>query len=121
MDEIVLKNLKFYGYHGLYQDEKISGQTFIVDIEMKADIRAACESDSIEDTVDYSKVYEKAKHITENHRYQLVEKLAEAISQGILTDFDRVFEVTVTVKKPQAPIDGKFDWVGVKITRRRNV
>lgn len=121
MDKIVLKSMKFYGYHGVRQDEQLNGQQFIIDVEMKADLKAAGESDSLEDTVDYSRVFNTVKHITENFRFSLVEKLAESICSEILSVFNKIAEVDVTVKKPDAPIEGEFDWVGVRITRRRNV
>ncbi len=121
MDKIVLRNMKFYGYHGVRQDEQLNGQQFIVDVQLNADLKVACESDRIEDTVDYSQVFNTVKRITENRRFSLVESLAESICSRILLDFSRVTQVEVTVKKPHAPIEGEFDWVGVSVKRSRNI
>ena len=54
-----------------------------------------------------------------NAKYDLIEHCAQVIADGILNDFDAVYKVDVTVKKPQAPIKADFDYVSVSISRSR--
>lgn len=120
MDKIVLKNVKVYGYHGVLPEEQIEGQYFYIDVEMYLDLRTAGNTDHLEETVDYSRVYGKIINTTKNNKFRLIEKLAEEISREILLENDKVNEIVVFVRKPHAPIDGEFDWMGVEIRRSRH-
>ncbi|NLC68431.1 MAG: dihydroneopterin aldolase [Clostridiaceae bacterium] len=119
MGKIIIKNMKVHGYHGVNPLEKEKGQVFCFDIEMHASLDKAGYSDNIDDTVDYSRVYGLVKHIVQNERFQLMEKLAKTIARAILREYDMVKAVKVVAKKPEAPIDGEFDWVGVEINLER--
>ncbi|HHW47400.1 MAG TPA: dihydroneopterin aldolase [Clostridiaceae bacterium] len=119
-DKIILKGMKFYGYHGVYPEEQAKGQCFVIDAVMYVDLREAGVTDDLEKTVDYSQVYNIIKDITEGKRFKLIERLADAISREILSKYEMVEGVKVTVKKPDAPINGEFEWVGVETERFRN-
>ncbi|MDQ2086380.1 dihydroneopterin aldolase [Herbivorax sp. ANBcel31] len=120
MDSIILKNIKLYGYHGVLSKERESGQYFKIDIELFLDLKKAGESDNLDDTVDYSKVYDIVKRINENNKFRLVERFAHVISQEIMSTFKEIQEISVVIKKPSAPIKGKFKWVGIEIKRSRD-
>lgn len=120
MDKIIMRNMKFFGYHGVLPEEKEKGQNFIIDIEILADLENASESDELCDSVDYSKAYDLIKNIVEKNKFRLIEKLAGSISREMLSKFPKIQEITVVVKKPEAPIDGEFDWMGVELKRGRN-
>jgi dihydroneopterin aldolase len=120
MDKILMKNLKFFGYHGVHEEEQLKGQNFYIDVEMCVNLEKACGTDNLQHTVDYSAVYDIIKYITENNKFRLIEKLAQSISGEILSRYREIDEITVRVRKPEAPINGEFDWVGVEITRGRN-
>ena len=40
-DKILLENMMFYGYHGVYEYEREQGQRFYVDVELHLDFSAA--------------------------------------------------------------------------------
>lgn len=119
LGRIIIKNMKVHGYHGIVPWEKEKGQFFHFDIEMRANLEKAGDSDNLGDTVDYSEVYGLVKHIVQSNRFQLVEKLAQTIAKAILQEYGLVKSVKVCAKKPGAPIDGEFDWVGVEIDLER--
>lgn len=120
MDRIILKNMKFYGYHGVLPEEQSVGQYFHIDVEMYVDLAEPGSTDRLEDTVDYSAVYADVKAIAENNKFRLIEKLADSISREILSKYDRLSEIKVRVRKPSAPIEGEFDWMEVETHRSRN-
>mgnify|MGYP000897816798 CR=1 FL=1 len=119
MDRIIMRNMSFFGYHGVLPEEREKGQNFIIDIEMLTDLEEASKSDELSDSVDYSKAYGIVKNIVENNKFRLIEKLAGSISREMLSKFPAIQEITVLVKKPEAPIDGEFDWMGVELKRGR--
>lgn len=112
--------MSFYAYHGVLPEERQEGQNFLIDVEMLCDLHKACESDNLEDTVDYSKVYGIIENINKTNKFRLIERLADKISREILSVFEEVEKITVCVMKPQAPIGGKLDWAGVEVVRSRD-
>lgn len=119
LGKIIIRNMKIYGHHGVEPWEKEKGQFFYFDIEMGANLEKAGDSDKLEDTVDYSKVYGLVKHIVQSTRFQLMEKLTKTIAKAILQKYDMIESVKICAKKPEAPIDGEFDWVGIEIELER--
>lgn len=56
-DKLVLRGLKFHGYHGVKPEEKKLGQKFLIDIDAWTDLRAAGISDDLSDTISYTAIY----------------------------------------------------------------
>lgn len=114
-----MKDLAFFGYHGVMKEETTLGQKFFLDIEIYTDLKKAGKSDAVEDTVHYGEVYNIIKDIVENKRFKLIEALAENIAEVLLENFIKIQEINIIVRKPEAPIAGIFDHVGVDIRRTR--
>ena len=51
-DRLLLEGMEFYGYHGDIEAERALGGRYRVDVEVRADLRAAVRSDALEDTLD---------------------------------------------------------------------
>ncbi len=120
MDKIIMKNLCFYGYHGVLPEENKLGQKFFIDVELYVNLKTAGISDDVEDTVNYAEAYAIVKEITENQQYKLIEALAENIADTILNKFQTVEEIEIQVRKPEAPVKGIYDYFAVEIRRKRN-
>ncbi len=120
MDKIILKNMTFYGYHGVFEEEKRSGQTFIIDAVLYADLSEAGKTDALDRTIDYGAAYHLIRKIVEDERFDLIEALAHRAAMALLSRFEKIERVALTVKKPSAPIDGAFDYMAVKIERSRD-
>ncbi len=55
-DKVIIKGIKAFGYHGVFDLEKKSGQDFIVDIEYSYDTSDAIETDDISKAIDYAAI-----------------------------------------------------------------
>jgi 7,8-dihydroneopterin aldolase/epimerase/oxygenase len=120
-DEILLEGMRFYAYHGVNPEERALGQRFTIDVVLAVDLRRPGQSDDLADTVSYSAVYKVVRGIVEGKPRQLIEAVAEEITARILTKFPLVTRVTVTVRKPEAPMKGSMlEAAGVRITRWRS-
>lgn len=119
-DEILLEGLTCYGYHGVHAEERRLGQRFVVDVTIGTSLREASASDDLGQTISYSAVAKRARAIVEGPPRQLIETVAEAIATGILDEFPRAESVTVTLRKPNAPMKGMvFTAAGVRVRRSR--
>ena len=119
MDKILIRNLKIFAYHGVMEEEKANGQYFIFDIDAIVDISEPCESDSVEDTVNYALMVEQITKTFTSQKDDLIERAAQRVAQELFVSFDKISELRILLKKPDAPIDADFDWVGVEIHRKR--
>lgn len=114
---IRLAGLRARGTHGVFDFERADGQEFIVDLAIEVDMPA---NDDIAATVDYGELATKVVGIIAGDPVNLIETLAEQIAASVLAD-QRIRHVQVTVHKPQAPIEARFDDVAVTISRRNHV
>lgn len=119
MDKIMLNKMKFYGYHGLFPEEKKLGQRFIVDVELFADLKSPGETDNMQDSIDYGEVFHVVKEIVEGEPKNLIEAVAEKIADHLLASFSKLEACTVKVIKPDPPIKGHYESVAVEIYRER--
>ncbi len=117
-DEITLTGLRVFGRHGVFDDERRDGQYFVIDATLYVSTRAAAASDDVADTVHYGEAAERIAAIVAGEPVNLIETLAERIADALLED-DGVRLVSVTVHKPDAPIELQFADVSVTIRRGR--
>ncbi len=120
MDSIRLKNMQFFGRHGLFEAEAVLGQRFEVDLEVLLDLGPAGRSDRMEDSVHYGELYETVRRIVVDERFNLLEALSHQIADAVLRQDERIAEVVVTVRKPGVPIPGILDCAEVMIRRDRH-
>jgi dihydroneopterin aldolase len=119
-DRIILKGMTFYGYHGVASEEQTLGQRFVVDVEVRKDLRAAGATDDLRKTLDYSLLFRLTKEVVEGPSRKLLESVAQAIAERVLSGFD-VESVTVRVMKPEVPIKGSIlEYAAVEIVRERD-
>lgn len=116
VDRIVLEGLEFHGYHGVFDEERVFGARFVVDLEMGLDLP---EDDDLRRTVDYSRVYALVQREVTERRYRLIEALAAQIAEQLLASEDLVERVVVRVHKPHAPLPGVLRDVFVEVVRTR--
>jgi len=119
MDEIYIKGLKIFAYHGVNPEETENGQEFELDITMYADLSSARKSDDLNDTINYAAARKIINSAMTDKPYKLIERAAEVVADSLLNAFEKLMKVDVTLKKPNAPMSAIFDYVAVKITKAR--
>jgi dihydroneopterin aldolase len=119
MGIVRLKNMVFYGYHGVAEPEKILGGKIEVDVELEFDMTRVINSDHLPDTVNYEQVYNLVQEVVTQSKFFLIEALAGKIMREIFTHHP-VRQLTVRIRKPNAPIKGVLDTVEVEIIRNRD-
>lgn len=120
MGSILIKGLRVFAFHGVNPEEKENGQTFEIDLRAEADMNKAFLSDKIEDTVSYSAIVKTVRRIMNAGSDNLLERAAYRIAEGVMLEYQQISAVTVTLKKPDAPMKADFDFVGVEITFNRS-
>lgn len=116
-DRIILRGMLFHGYHGVFVEENKLGQKFLVDVDAWVDLSKAGESDDLEQSVSYADMYKQIKVIVEGPPFKLVESVASAIANALLSTHPSISDVRVKVCKPHVAVEGVLDHLGVEIFR----
>lgn len=108
MYKYLIKDIKIFGYHGLYQEEKNDGQFFFISISYNVDNKKTISS--IEDVIDYSLVVDRVKNIFLSRRYKLMENLTKDIYNDLKKTF-KINSLSIEIKKCNPKIDCKVDYI----------
>lgn len=100
---ISLTGMEFHAYHGVHDYETRKGARFVVDIELTVPVP---ERDTLNQTVDYSRVYSLVKHEMTARNFKLIESLAAHLADAVMAAEPLVRTLVVRVHKPHAPLAG---------------
>lgn len=106
--------MRFYANHGCFSEERAIGTYFKVDMVLVVDTAKAQQSDDINDTVSYLEVY----HVVKKEMMQpshLLEHVADRIGKAVLSSFDGVSQLEVTIHKLNPPLGGQMDSVALTL------
>ncbi len=101
---IELRDLQFYSFHGLYEEEKKVGCEFVVDVYAKFPAKDQI-LDSIDETVNYASLFSIVKDEMNQPR-ELLETIAQSIAEKIYEKYSVIKEVEIRIEKKKAPIAG---------------
>jgi len=117
---IELKSMKFYAYHGVSKQETKVGNTFVVDVSYSYPMDKACQSDDIQDTVNYADVYKVVKSEMKRPS-KLIEHLTARISAKLKSEFPQLTYLKISVSKLNPPLEGEVYCASVTIEKEFNV
>ena len=102
-DKLILKGIRGFGYHGVFESERLNGQEFIVDVEMAAEFENL--NDNLNKTIDYSKIIDLVSNEIASNPVNLIETLAERIAIKILEFENKIEKIIVYVEEE------KIEWI----------
>jgi 7,8-dihydroneopterin aldolase/epimerase/oxygenase len=98
-DRLLLRQLHFFGHHGVSKTERRAGGVFIVDLEVETETSRSAGSDDMDDTVNYVDLHEVVRRVVEEGEFHLLEALAGRLAEELLK-LPRVVRVHLRVTKP---------------------
>ncbi len=112
---IELKKLHFFAFHGLYEEEKKTGNEFEVNlsVDYKPDTVVISE---IADTINYAKLFDLVKAEMQKPR-GLLETLAMEIVELIHSLYPQIIKAEISITKLYPPIAAFTGSVGVKYSK----
>ncbi len=115
---ISLEGLEFFAYHGVHEFEKEQGNSFIVDVEVEADVSEAEQTDELSGTIDYETLFNLVAAEMET-RSKLLEHVSARICDAILVHWQQINYIKVRIGKMNPPIGAVCKMSGVTVTRSR--
>ncbi len=117
MGIIQIEGMEFYAYHGHFEEERLVGNDFIIDLIIETNLEPAAISDQIEDAVNYQELYNLIKEQMKI-KSALLEHVANRIINSIYTKFDtKIKSVNVKISKMNPPLNGKIKKVSIVMER----
>ncbi|MFI0435103.1 MAG: dihydroneopterin aldolase [Parachlamydiaceae bacterium] len=119
LDEIQLEKFRVMAIVGQGDDERLFAQPLEFTVTLFVDLSKACESDDLNDTVDYGAVCRLIEEIVQHHCDHLLEKLAARVSEALL-HLHHVKQVTIKLKKLRVPVPSDLGSAAVVIHREKS-
>jgi dihydroneopterin aldolase len=107
---VQVQGLELFGRHGVDDDEREQGQTFLVDVTLHVQEPA---EDSLEATFDYRRARDLVRAVNDGESYKLLETFAAAAADALVAE-PEVERVSVTVRKPGI---AWADWTAATVER----
>ncbi len=114
MFTINLHNLLFFAHHGVHEEERIFGNTFIVNVSLS--FNQDEKISVLEQTVNYVSVYNIIKQRMDIPT-ALLETIAQELLQQIYVFDNRIKSITVSIEKKDPPIANMQGSVGVSLSK----
>lgn len=118
-EKITLKNMAFSAFVGAAEWERDVRTRIEVDVEIHADLRKACASDSLDDTIDYAMVYDLVSEVINGKHHNLLESVAEEVADAVFGSCE-CKKIVVRIRKPHPPVGGPCDHAEIEITRHNS-
>jgi|688.fasta_scaffold136744_2 dihydroneopterin aldolase len=116
--EIILKDIKLFGFHGVTELERISGTEFCINISISIESNENRAITQLSDTIDYSEVFLLLKDEFAKPEL-LLEVLANRIASAVVKKYIIAQTVELTIMKLNAPIAGLDGQVGIKLKKNQ--
>lgn len=87
MDRIFIRDLRIETIIGIYDHERETPQTVVLDLDMAADIAKAAASENIEDALNYHTLSLRLAEFLGSSRFLLIETMAEEVAALIQREF----------------------------------
>ncbi len=115
--KIELRQMKFYAFHGVGEQERVVGNHFVVDVLLTAPLMQAVRSDKLEDTINYAEVYSLVKQ----EMYipsRLLEHVAGRILSALKAHFPQLTAIEVKIAKQSPPFGGDVQSASVILSEK---
>ena len=117
MDKIKITDLEIFAHHGVFREENVLGQKFLVSAVLYTDTRKAAMEDDLKQSIHYGEVSQNIQKFLTEHTYQLLETAAEHTCMWLLENTPHLQKISMEIKKPWAPVGLPLDTVSVEIER----
>jgi 7,8-dihydroneopterin aldolase/epimerase/oxygenase len=116
MGIIEIEGMEFYSYHGHYEEERIVGNRFLLDLRLEADCDIAAKSDNIRDAINYQVAYKiiREQMLEKSH---LLENIAQRILDALYKNMKGIKKATIKVRKMNPPMGGQIKSVSVTMSK----
>ena len=104
MDKIEIRDLEIFANHGVYPEETVLGQKFLVSAILYTGTRKAGKEDDLLSSINYGEVSHMITEFLQKHTYKLLEAAVENLAEMLLLSLLLLAEPTQSYKHPLPPV-----------------
>ncbi|TVR15802.1 MAG: dihydroneopterin aldolase [Balneolaceae bacterium] len=119
LDKLTIKALKFRGNHGYYENERLEGNDFELDVSAWGNFREAAQNRELTSTFNYEHVETVALNVLHGEPEKLIETLCMKIGDQLFEKSPRIKKLTVALRKLNPPINIPADYAEITMTWKR--
>lgn len=112
--KIYLRNVRFHAFHGVFQQEGIVGNDYLVNLVLDYDFSSALKTDDLQGTLNYAEVYQKVREEMAVPS-KLLEHVAGRIAHRLFSDFPEIQKLQLSITKVNPPMGADSDGAGVEV------
>ena len=119
MDQLRIKDLEVFAFHGLFPSEKELGQKFVISASLSYDMTKAATELDLESSIHYGELCQHWTTWFQETTEDLIETVAYKLVERTFETYPIVQEIELELKKPWAPVHLPLDTCSVTIHRRK--
>ena len=97
MDKIHIKNLEVFAKHGVFPEENVLGQKFVISAVLYASTREAGKTDDLTKSIHYGEVGQFITEFMKQNTFQLLVAVAERMAEELLLRTERLEKVCLEI------------------------
>ena len=105
MAQIAIEGMRFYAYHGFYEEEQVIGGDYIIDVYIQTDITLAALSDELEATINYETVYVTCR-LEMQKKVKLLETIVHRILEKLKFQYQNMLGARIRIRKMNPVLGG---------------
>ena len=117
LDEIRIEDLEVFANHGVFPEENVLGQKFLVSAVLYTDTRKAGKTDDLTASIHYGEVCAFIDRYLRENTFKLLERAAESLAEELLLNTQNLRKIRLEIKKPWAPVGLPLKTVSVSVER----
>ena len=117
-DEIRIEDLEVFANHGVFPEENVLGQKFLVSAVLYTDTRRAGLTDDLSASIHYGGSERFYRPLLAGAYISIIGEGAEALAEELLLHTAGLEKIRLEIKKPWAPVRFRLKTVSVVIERQ---
>ncbi len=106
MGLVAVEGMCFHGFHGFYEEERILGAKYMIDVYVETNFTKASAEDDLHGTINYEAIHLTAKSEMKRS-VKLLETLATRIANNLKSQFENLIHIKIRVSKINPPLGGE--------------
>ena len=119
METITLKSLSYHAKHGYYEEERVRGNRFEVDLVARGHFRDAAGGTNLAGTFDYEQAEKAVCSIMKGRSEYLIETLCSEIGDVLFSRFTILQSLRVSVRKLNPPLETGAEYAEITMEWKR--
>ena len=111
---IEVNGLRLFARHGVYEEERVNGNTFELSVHLVYPIEKGMMNDDLDGTLNYAEVVEVAREVMA-YPSQLLEHVVWRLHSALTDRFPDIEGGMIRLSKLNPPIPSEMDGVAVRI------